>query len=416
MCVRLNRNPRLLLRLKHALAIPATILAVACSSDAPKETPNKPAVRAHTEIVGITTVTDSFQSPGTIKSKTRTVLSSKVVGQILDLPVREGDRVHQGQLLVEIEGRDASAQLRRAEAAEAEARRSLDELDSAIHAAEAAVHAAEANRDLALATRKRYEMLRDRHSVSPQEFDEVDTRYKAATADTERAQQTLAATQARRSQLLARIDQGAAEVDTARVGLGYLRITSPIDGVVTARKAEPGMLATPGSPLLEIDDDGTYHIEALVEESRATAITVGKRAKVEIDAVGTTIGAQVTEIVPGLDPTTRTYTVKLNLTLPPAVRRTLRPGFFGRVSFPADDRQVLLVPESAIVRRGQLTGVYTVVNDAAVLRLIKIGEHYANGIEVLSGLSPGVRIVTTPGAQITDGVEIVSDNADRVAP
>ena len=68
------------------------------------------------------TVTDSFESPGTIKSKTRTVLSSKVVGQILTLPVREGDRVREGELLVEIEGRDASAQLRRAQAAEAEAR------------------------------------------------------------------------------------------------------------------------------------------------------------------------------------------------------------------------------------------------------------------------------------------------------
>jgi RND family efflux transporter MFP subunit len=292
----------------------------------------------------------------------------------------------------------------------------LEELGSAIQAAEATVHAAEANRDLALATRKRYELLRERHSVSPQEFDEVDTRYKAATSDTTRAQQTLAATQARHSQLLARIDQAAAEVDSARAGLGYLRITSPIDGVVTARKAEPGMLATPGTPLLEIDDDSTYQLEALVEESNAAVVKVGERANVEIDALGARVGAQVSEITPASDPTTRTYTVKLNLTLPPAMRRTLRPGFFGRVSFPAGDRPVLIVPESAIVRRGQLTGVYAVDNHAALLRLVKLGKRYGNGFEVLSGLKPDVRIVTTPNAQIADGVTIIPDNAERIAP
>jgi multidrug efflux pump subunit AcrA (membrane-fusion protein) len=96
-------------------------------------------------------VIDHFQAPGTIKAKTQTVLSSKVTGQILSLRVREGDRVRQGDLLVEIEDRDASAQLRRAHAGEAEARQGLNEADGAIPAAEAALHAAEANRDLAMA-------------------------------------------------------------------------------------------------------------------------------------------------------------------------------------------------------------------------------------------------------------------------
>jgi RND family efflux transporter MFP subunit len=414
MWVLLNLNSRALSL--TALVVLATLSSLSCTPTAPTQTVSKPTVHANTDIVRMATVTDFFESPGTIQSKTRTVLSSKVVGQILALPVREGDRVHEGELLVEIEGRDATAQLHRAQAAEAEVHRSLDELDSAIQAAQASVHAAEANRDLALSTRKRYELLRERHSVSPQEFDEIDTRYKAAVSDTERAQQTLAASQARRSQLLARIDQAAAEVDSARVGLAYLKITAPIDGVVTARRAEPGMLAAPGAPLLEIDDDSTYQLEALVEESRAAVIKVGQKASVQIDALGATVDAQVTEIIPAMDPTTRTYTVKLKLMLPPPIRRTVRPGFFGRALFTAGDRRALIVPESALVRHGQLTGVYTVETDAALLRLVKTGKRYANGIEILSGLDPDIRIVTSPNAQITDGVRIIPDNSERTAP
>src|SRR5437867_5377860 len=151
-------------------------------------------------------------------------------------------------MVVEVEGHDAFAQLRRAQAGEAESRRALEEVDGAIRAAEAALRGAEANRDLTLATRKRYDVLRERRSISPQEFDEVETRYKAALSDMERARETLAANQARRLQALARIEQAEAEVEAARVAVGYLKITSPIDGVVTARKAEPGMLATPGMP------------------------------------------------------------------------------------------------------------------------------------------------------------------------
>lgn len=408
----LNRNALYVVTAVAALSV----LAVSCTDATQATVDHRPRVQAHTQTLRLTTVTDDFQAPGTIRAKTQTVLSSKVVGQITALPVREGDRVRKGEVLVEIEGRDASAQLRRAQAAETEARKALDEVDGAVRAADAGLHAAEANRDLALATRKRYDILRERRSVSPQEFEEVDTRYKAAASDAERAQQNLVATQAKRAQVLARIEQAEAEVEAAHVALGYLKITSPIDGVVTAKKAEPGMLASPGMALLAIDDDSNYQLESIVAESHVAGVKVGQNVRVEIDAVAKTVEAKVREIVPASDPATRTYIVKLDLTLPPPIRGNVRSGFYGRASFPAGERQALIIPESALVDRGQLTGVYVVRNNVASLRLVKTGKRYDMGIEILSGLSPDTRIVIAPHSEISDGVEIVEENRDGRTP
>jgi multidrug efflux pump subunit AcrA (membrane-fusion protein) len=363
----------------------------------------------------MTEITDYFEAPGTVKAKTQTVLSSKMMGNISMLTVREGDRVHSGDVLVEVEGRDAAAQLRRAQAAQVEAARSFDEAEGAIRAAQAAVHTAEANQDLALTTRKRYETLRERHSISPQEFDEVDARYKAAVSETERARESVSSAQARRAQTLARIDQADAEVEAARVTLGYLKIVAPISGIVTSRQADPGMLANPGMPLLTLEDDATYQLQSAIEESRAGSVRTGENVSVQIDGLAQTVVGRVSEIVPASDPSTRTYTVKVDLSIPQELRGRFHSGFFGRAFIPAGNRQALLVPESAVVQRGQLTGVYVVQNNNALLRLVKTGKRYEQGLEVLSGLDAGVRIVSKPGPDISDGVSI-SETSGGIAP
>jgi RND family efflux transporter MFP subunit len=281
----------------------------------------------------------------------------------------------------------------------------LDEAEGAIRASQAAVRTAEANQELAVTTRKRYDMLRERHSISPQEFDEVDSRYKAAVSQTEGAIENLNAAQARRLQTMARIEQAQAEVDAARVALGYLKITSPITGIVTARQTDPGVLATPGTPLIAIEDDRTYQLHAVVQESRAGSMRIGEHISVQIDGLAQTIDSRISEIVPASDPSTRTYTVKLDLLIQPELRGHFHSGFFGRALVPAGNRQALLIPESTLVQRGQLTGLYVVQNGQALFHLVKTGKRYDKGVEVLSGLDAGVRIVSRPG-DVTDGVTI----------
>jgi RND family efflux transporter MFP subunit len=176
------------------------------------------------------------------------------------------------------------------------------------------------------------------------------------------------------------------------------------------------MLATPGMPLLTIEDDRSYELEAAVEESRAGQIAIGQIASIEFDALkDLTIDGRVREITPSSDPATHTYTVKVQI-MTPLTGQPLRSGFFGRMFFPVAARKALVIPESALVHRGQLEGVYIIPNNAALFRLIKTGKRYGRKVEVISGLAPGTRIVTAPTADISDGVNIIDVEASRGTP
>ncbi len=131
------------------------------------------------ETIKLSPVQEDYEAVGTVRSKTTSVLSSKTVGNILAVHVREGDRVRIGQLLIEIDDRDTRAQLQKAQAGLREVQDAQEEIDQNIRAAESAREAAEAGRSLAAATFKRYNTLLEQKSVSQQEFDEVQAKLKS---------------------------------------------------------------------------------------------------------------------------------------------------------------------------------------------------------------------------------------------
>jgi RND family efflux transporter MFP subunit len=206
--------------------------------------------------------------------------------------------------------------------------------------------------------------------------------------------------------VLARIDQAKADIAGAQVAVGYSRVTSPLSGVVASKPAEVGTLAAPGVPLVMVEDDGRYRLEASVEESRIGHIHPGDRAAVRIDALGDgELEGRVEEVAPVADPATRTYLVKIGLPAPKAGR--LRSGLFGRALFRTGERQALLVPQRAVVEQGQLSGVFAVeTGNVARLRLVRVGKREGDRVEVLSGLTAGERIVVEGREMVADGVRI----------
>jgi multidrug efflux system membrane fusion protein len=283
-----------------------------------------------------------------------------------------------------------------------EAEGALDEIERNLQAAASGKAAAEAGLALAASTYNRYKALMERRSVSPQEFDEVQAKYKVAYAEAERATRMLSALVARKNQVLARIDQAKADVVNAQVYASYGRVASPMNGIVTAKQAEVGAMAAPGVPLLTIEDDSHYRLEASVEESQIQTIHVSEQVHVRIDALGDEqLSGTVSEIVPMADPASRSHTVKIDL----PVQRTIRSGSFGRARFSGSQKQAITIPRRAITERGQLVSVF-VVDDSGMARqrLIRTGKAYGDRVEVLTGLSDGERIVT-------DGVEAVSDGS-----
>jgi multidrug efflux pump subunit AcrA (membrane-fusion protein) len=383
----------------------AAMTVTSCGKNKEVAAEKPPVVKgARVETISMSPIEDYYEATGTVRSKTTTVLSSKIMGTVISLRAREGDKVGAGQALIEIDNRDASAQLQKANAGLRQAHEGLAEVDQAINAAKSAQAAADANKRLADSTYARYQALFERRSVSPQEFDEAKAKREMAEAEARRAADTLMMLAAKRQQALAQTDQARAEVANAQVFVGYARIASPISGMVVAKHTEVGSTATPGTPLLTIEDGSRYRLEVAVEESQLGKIGMGQRARLRIDALGADdLEGGVSEITPAADPMSRSYTVKIDL---PA-RQGLRSGLYGVARFTSGGKQAILIPQKAVSQRGQLAGVF-VVDDAggARFRLIKTGKTYGENVEALSGLNDGERIVVDGVADVKDGVKV----------
>jgi RND family efflux transporter MFP subunit len=289
---------------------------------------------------------------------------------------------------VTLDARELEEGVRGAEAGRAEVR-------SAVPEAENAVAAAKANLDLAQTTFKRIEELAAKKSISNQEFDEASAKLKAAQANYEMAR-------ARRAQLDSRLARAEQELRSATIMRDYARISTPFSGVVTARSVEPGNLATPGVPLLTIEQDGVYRLEVSVDESRLPSARAGATVEVALEALGRKLSARVSEVVPAVDAASRSSIVKIDL---PAIPQ-LRSGMFGRAFFPLGSRKVVAVPASAIVERGQLQSVFVAEDGTARTRLVTTGQRAKDAVDVLSGLNAGEIIVIAVPAGLQDGARL----------
>ena len=354
--------------------------------------------------VSPSSIADFYEATGTVKAKTTTQVSANLMGRIVSIPVSEGDRVEKGQTLVQIDNRDAQAQLQKAQAGLKEAEASLTEIDNSVTAANAAVKTAEANKQIAEITFGRYKELYQRKSVSGQEYDDASSKLKVATSELERAKANVQTIRSKRSQINARIEQARADIANTKVYAGYASISSPVSGIVVKKLAETGAIASPGVPLLSIEDNSRYRLEAAVEESQSKHVRLGNRVNVRIDALGEgDFLGTVAEILPSSDASSRSFIVKIDLPANPS----LKSGLYGLARFPVAQKQAITVPETALQERGQLTGVYVVGLDGiAQFRIVTIGKRAEGVAEVLSGLSDGDEIVTSDLSRVKEGSKV----------
>lgn len=372
------------------IAIPLAIGLAGCG-EAPKETPaasSAPAVAVSTVTAATETWPSIYEAAGTVRARTAATISAKLMGYVREVKVETGDRVREGQVLVTLDTRDLDVNSRRAEAAREEVRTAVPEADSA-------VAAAKADLDLAQVTFSRMQDLFQKKSLSDQEFDEASARLKAAQA----AYDIARARRVRMNSKLAQVDQ---EVRLAEVARSYAEVVAPFAGLITAKSVEPGTLALPGTPLLTIERDGTYRLEAAVEESHLAAIRVGQPVSVTLDGIDRPIEARVSEIVPAVDAASRAYTVKIDLPVLPS----LRSGVFGRAAFQFVSRPLLAIPAGAVTERGQLQSVLVADNGIARTRLITAGQKIDDRIEVLSGLSAGEKVIFPLAQGLSDGTRV----------
>jgi membrane fusion protein, multidrug efflux system len=369
----------------------ALLLAAGCgrsSQKAESATQHRNAVPVKVISLAEAQMPDVYTAPGTVRAKTSSTISSKLVAYVQSVNVREGDRVRAGQTLLVLNGQDVDARYRSAESAREEARRIIDE-------AESTASEAKANLELAEKTFGRLKDLYDKRSISNQEFDEASARLKSAQAAYDRAR-------ARQQQAQSRAQQMDAELRSAEITRDYATIAAPFSGVVISKSVDPGVLALPGMPLLTVEREGDYRLEASVEESRIASIQVRDRVPVRLDAPKQDLRGVVSEIAPFVDASSRTYTVKLDL----PVVNGLHSGLFGRAQFSLGSRRALTVPCDAVIRHGDLASVLVAEDGFARRRLITTGTETESKAVVLSGLRPGDALIFPVPEGLQDGMPV----------
>ena len=340
------------------------LLAAGCGS---KDEPAVPVVAAapqttiQVSVIEIRTV----QAPvrvevtGQVAPIFQAVLSSRIQGTIDQLLVREGTTVVKGQRLIQLDNRDVEADLARASAEVENAKAQLD----------------------------RMETLYRQDAVSKQEMENATRLYKVAEAG--------------RKTVLAQ--------------LSYTVVKAPFDGVITEKMVEAGELASPGQPLLRMENPRQLRLEAMVAESDLRSVSRGDKIPVTIDALeGRRLAGIVAQILPAGDPDTHTFTVKVDL--PPAPG--LKTGMFGRFQLDKGTSKTVLIPATAVVERGELTSVFAVGSDRiARLRWVKTGRRFDQQVEILSGVNVGESVLLD-AARGVDGasVKIIETAAKPVKP
>jgi RND family efflux transporter MFP subunit len=280
---------------------------------------------------------------GTVRAKLRAALEAKVSGRIEAMPVVFGQAVKAGDLIARLDVREIKAKLDQAKAMREQAEGEL----------------------------KRFENLLQGKAVTQQEFDGVQARARVA----------------------------AASVIEAETMLGYATVTAPFDGMIARKLVDVGDLASPGRPLVELEDPANLRFEAEIPEAIISGVRVGAKMPVRVEAVTNAFEGVVSEIAPTADPNSRTFRVKLDLPAAPG----LRSGQFGRVAVPVGETTSPRVQATAVVLRGQMEIVFVVVDQKAHLRLVKTGKRVGDEVELLSGVNPGELVVVEGATTLVDG-------------
>lgn len=342
-----------------------------CSGHEPAEPRNAGnPVSVHTETVRLEQVPVTVSAVGTTEPYARATPGTRLMGQVVQVDVSEGQRVTEGTILGRIENRDLDAQRQQAQ--------------SALEEAQAVLSNAETNV-------QRMRNLHEERAVPKQRLDEAETQFRRAQANVTAA-------------------QGALEEVEANIGYSVIR--SPLDGVVVRKFVQPGDMASPGAPLFTVEQQDPMKVVVEVGERDLPHIQVEAPVQVDVEALGSSAPhgwtGRVEALVPSADPMSRTFQVKVVLDNPEGL---INSGMFARVGFQKGERPGILVPQSATVRRGQLEGVYVVQGDQARLRWVRLGKTFGTRREVISGLEPGERIIVSDIESLQDGtpVEVGAD-------
>lgn len=345
-----------------AIALMVFLSGVSCSGP-DEETARPPdSIEVNVQNARVTQKVVSHQYSGIVVSSRTANLSTTIMGTITRIDVNEGDAVEQGDVLVRIKDDQLNAQRRQVES-------NLD--------------GARATRANAEANYQRIRVLHERDSATKQELDEMTSRYEMASANVHSLENKLT---------------------EIREMLAYTTLKAPFDGHVVSKLASESDMASPGQPLLVLEQQGQSEFHITVPESEITHLSIQDTVSIQLPAVDISNETGViSNIHPAGAPGSRQFTVEV-LPVQPERMRTARSGMFVEIALANRGEQAVLVPRSAILERGQLTGLYTVNEESElILRWVRLGDLVGSDVEILSGLSEGETYVSSIDSRLQEG-------------
>ena len=301
---------------------------------------------------------------GKIEAEKSANLSTRMMGYVTKVNVQVGQKVSEGQLLVSINNTDLQAK--------------KAQVDASILQATAGYNNAKKDYD-------RFVALFKQQSASQKELDDMTARYEMAKAGLEGAKQM-------RNEVMSQFS--------------YSNITAPFAGAVTNTFVKEGDMANPGMPLVSIEGASKLQVLAMVSENNINLIKKGMPVKVLVKSSNENLTGKVSEVSTSATNTGGQYLVKINLD---KTDGSVLSGMFVNVQFPLENKkqvvsETVLIPESALVKQGQLTGVYTIGTDnVAILRWLRTGKTFGDHVEVLSGLSADEQYIVSAEGKLYNG-------------
>lgn len=337
-------------------------------------------------------------------------LSTKYAGNITAVYVDLGDTVEPGQVLLEQDPVDTSLQLSQNRAAWAQAAAETKSAQSQFYSD---LQKAQVEYATAKMNYNRYVILKDEGAVSQKDLDTMYQALIVAKAALDNLQlQNVGDTPALIAGKQAAQAKAKYTVDSLSKQLEDLTIRAPRHGVISYRNAEAGAMAAANTKVLTITDTSGIYIDCPVAEADVAAIQPGMTVSVSVESLANTYDGTITYVSPAMDPTNKTYIVRITLSNPDNL---LRGGMFAQSSLEVlQRRNTLFVPKDALVEQNGISQLYVINPDNTIaIRTVKTGLRNDNYVEILEGLSDGEQIATTNLARLRDGVSVTIEKEIR---
>lgn len=343
----------------------SVVILTSCGGDKKEQIKAEPAIAVKVSRVSENADGGFITASGKIEAENSANLSTRMMGYVTKIHVKVGQKVGAGQLLVSINNTDLLAK--------------KAQVDASILQATAGYNNSKKDYD-------RFVNLFKQQSASQKELDDMTARYEMAKAGLEGAKQM-------RNEVMAQFS--------------YSNITAPFSGNVTNTFVKEGDMANPGMPLVSVEGASRLQVTAMVSENDIASIKKGMPVKVLVKSSNANLTGKVSEVSLSATNTGGQYLVKVNLD---KTDSSVLSGMFVNVQFPIENKTQtvqtdrVLVPESALVKQGQLTGIYTIgTGNITILRWLRTGKNFGNQVEVLSGLSANEQYIVSAEGKLYNG-------------